>query len=344
MTSCKVVLSSEVAASFRKEIHNVITERGVRPKLVGFLANHDPAAGKYAEWTAKSCEESGIDFDLRKVDKQELEDKIIEANEDYNVNGIMVYYPVFGDRQVWKFFIVRELNAGTHSCFWVVYQALSPLYQDQYLQNIISTDKDVEGLCHKFVYNMYHNVRYLDREQKRKCIIPCTPLAVVKVVLLNILQILEYIGVYNSVLPYGNRLYGKVITVINRSEVVGRPLAALLANDGARVFSVDINGVQEFTRGTGITLRKHEVKDCAISVEQCAPLSDVVITGVPKASYKLPTEWLKDGVIAINVSTYKNFSDDIKTRASIYVPSVGKVTVAMLERNLLRLYDYQHGL
>ena len=29
-----------------------------------------------------------------------------------------------------------------------------------------------------------------------------------------------------------------------RSEVVGRPLAALLANDGARVFSVDIDSVQ----------------------------------------------------------------------------------------------------
>lgn len=74
-----------------------------------------------------------------------------------------------------------ENSAGTRSCFWVVYRALSSLYQDQYLQNIISTDKDVEGLCHKFVYNMYHNIRYLDKEEKKKCIIPCTPLAVVKV-------------------------------------------------------------------------------------------------------------------------------------------------------------------
>jgi 5,10-methylene-tetrahydrofolate dehydrogenase/methenyl tetrahydrofolate cyclohydrolase len=31
-----------------------------------------------------------------------------------------------------------------------------------------------------------------------------------------------------------------------RSEVVGRPLAALLANDGARVFSVDINDIQVY--------------------------------------------------------------------------------------------------
>lgn len=29
-----------------------------------------------------------------------------------------------------------------------------------------------------------------------------------------------------------------------RSEVVGRPLAALLANDGARVLSVDIDSIQ----------------------------------------------------------------------------------------------------
>ena len=74
-----------------------------------------------------------------------------------------------------------------------------------------------------------------------KSILPCTPLAIVKV--------LEHIGVYNKMLEYGDRARGKVITVINRSvfrifltnrsEVVGRPLAALLANDGARVLSID---------------------------------------------------------------------------------------------------------
>ena len=87
-----------------------------------------------------------------------------------------------------------------------------------------------------------------------KSILPCTPLAIVKC--------LEHAGVYNRILPYGDRGYGRVITVINRyvrflplernrhqsicprSEVVGRPLAALLANDGARVFSVDIDSIQ----------------------------------------------------------------------------------------------------
>lgn len=41
-----------------------------------------------------------------------------------------------------------------------------------------------------------------------KSILPCTPLAIVKC--------LEHIGVYNKILPYGDRAYGKTITVINR--------------------------------------------------------------------------------------------------------------------------------
>lgn len=41
-----------------------------------------------------------------------------------------------------------------------------------------------------------------------KSIIPCTPLAIVKC--------LEYVGVYNRILPYGDRAYGKIVTVINR--------------------------------------------------------------------------------------------------------------------------------
>lgn len=118
----------------------------------------------------------------------------------------------------------------------------------------------------------------------------------------------------------------------------------MLANDGAKVYSVDINGIQLFTRGTGIHLKAHKVEDTDATLEQVIPQCDVVITGVPTPKYKLPTSLLKDGVIAINFSSFANFEDDVKTRASIFVPSVGKVTVAMLERNLLRLYDYQNNL
>lgn len=201
---------------------------------------------------------------------------------------------------------------------------------DRYVQETVSLQKDVEGLCHRHIYNMYHNIRYLDPPHNRKkSLLPCTPLAVVK--------ILEHLHIYNSVLPPGNRLFGRTITVINRSEVNGRPLAALLANDGAAVYSVDLTGVQLFTRGQGIRQPRHRVEDKAgWGLEHCAPASDVVISGVPAEAYRVPTELLRDGAVCINFSSFRNFDGPaVKEKASIYVPSVGKVTIAVLLRNLV---------
>lgn len=94
--------------------------------------------------------------------------------------------------------------------------------------------------------------------------------------------------------------------MINRSEVVGRPLAALLANDGACVYSVDVNDVQKFTRGEGLRKRKHDVHEMdGWTLEQCLPISDVVISGVPSDKYKVPLEALRDGAVCINFSSAK---------------------------------------
>lgn len=194
----------------------------------------------------------------------------------------------------------------------------------------MALEKDIEGLSHKYVFNMYQNIRFLDPPtNQQKSILPCTPLAMVK--------ILEHLRIYNSILPYGNRLFGRTITVINRSEVVGRPLAALLANDGACVYSVDLDGVQQFTRGTGIKKLHHEVHSKpGWELKDCLPLSDVVISGVPSDKYKVPTDLIRDGAVCINFSSDKNFNgDEVKEKASIYVPAVGKVTIAVLLRNLL---------
>lgn len=231
----------------------------------------------------------------------------MKANDDDQVDGTIVYYPIFPKNP-------------TH---------------DQYVQETVELSKDVEGMCHKHLHNMYHNVRFLDPpENKKKSILPCTPLAVVK--------ILEYLQIYNPILASGNRLFGKTITVINRSEVNGRPLAALLANDGATVYSVDITGVQLFTRGQGIKKPRHQVEDKeGWGLKDCVPLSDVVIGGVPVESFKVPTELIRDGAVCINFSSYKNFDGPaIKEKASIYVPSVGKVTIAVLLRNLVVSLDH----
>lgn len=84
------------------------------------------------------------------------------------------------------------------------------------------------------------------------------------------------------------------------------------------------------------------MSETTLKIEDVLPLSDVVITGVPSPAYKVPSNLIRDGAVCINFSTFKNFDgDEIKKKAAIYVPAVGKVTVAMLERNLVRLYDYQ---
>lgn len=123
------------------------------------------------------------------------------------------------------------------------------------MQQIVSPFKDVEGLNYKFHYNLYHkyvpahlrpqpdtdgsptSIRFLEPKSLLasspslahgpapskddvpppgtvKSILPCTPLGVVKS--------LERIGVYNALLPYGDRAYGRTITVINRCVSLSR--------------------------------------------------------------------------------------------------------------------------
>ena len=264
---------------------------------------------------------SGFNYTLRQVSRDDIEDTILAANADSSVDGIIVYYPIFNNRQ------------------------------DQYLQQIVDVHKDVEGLSHRYIFNMYQNTRFLDDEKRQKSILPCTPLANIK--------ILEYLNIYNTILPYGNRLFGHTICVVNRSEVVGRPLAALLANDGACVYSVDITGVQKFTRGEGLKKKRHEVVDLeGWELKDVAPLCDVVISGVPGDKYKFDTSLLREGAVCVNFSSEKvgafifffpsslyptpvlmliwqNFGYEVRERASIFVPSIGKVTIVVLLRNLL---------
>lgn len=155
---------------------------------------------------------------------------------------------------------------------------------------------------------------------------------------------------YNRILPYGDRAYGKTVTVINRSEVVGRPLAALLANDGARVFSADIDSIQEYTKRPRSSpdagrkyLPHHTAHPCNFTLQECLALSDVVISAVPSADYKVKTKCLKEGCITVNVAADKNFEKDVRDKASIHIPAVGKVTILMLLRNLLRLLAYKEN-
>lgn len=305
--------AGSIAKPFREDVKASVIRlkaSGIEaPLLVGLLANKDPAAKKYAEWTGKACRADGLRYELREIDDPiDVESELNKANDDPNVHGIIVYYPIFG--QVESF-------SGTS--------------QDDYLRDSVSHKCDVEGLCHTYRSNLYRNVRFLDYPyNSKKCLLPCTALSVVK--------ILEACpGCYDKTKVAGRQTEGKIVTVINRSEIVGRPLAAMLANDGADVYSVDIDTIYLFKGGR---LRKVEDE----TVESLVRKSNIVVTGVPAKSYRLPTEWIQENTTVVNVASFKNVDEEslLKIKGVTYVPMVGKVTVAMLERNLMRLYENFH--
>ena len=69
-----------------------------------------------------------------------------------------------------------------------------------------------------------------------------------------------------------------------------------------------------------------------------------MVTGVPTKNYRLPTEWVQENTTVVNVASFKNVDEEelLKIKGVVYVPMVGKVTVAMLERNLVRLFEQFH--
>ena len=88
--------TSVVAETLRQQIReDVAIVPGARPRLVGFLANKDPAARKYAEWTGRACTKDGIDYVLKEVEACDLEGALKEANEDAGVSCTLSNHALF---------------------------------------------------------------------------------------------------------------------------------------------------------------------------------------------------------------------------------------------------------
>lgn len=59
--TCKVITAETIAKGLLAEVQDTLKavhqDTLYRPTLVAFLANDDPAAAKYAEWSKKTCED-----------------------------------------------------------------------------------------------------------------------------------------------------------------------------------------------------------------------------------------------------------------------------------------------
>lgn len=286
-----------VAATYREELRAQLAQETEPLALVGILGGDHAPSNTYALYAQRACTELGVRFDLRRFPRLGVDAAIRAANADPAVYGIMVYYPIFGTEQ------------------------------DVYLREIVDPSKDIEGLHSSWARKLYENQRFIDAAKTRKAILPCTPLAIVKLI--------AAAGVFA---PEGPPLAGRTITVFNRSEVVGRPLASMLAHDGARVYSFDVDGPLLFEPPQNPEA-SHLLSETRITRAEALAASEIVITGVPSKSFELVRgAEIRQGALCINFSTYKNFHEDIQGKAGSFIPRVGPMTVLMAIRNALRLH------
>lgn len=293
-----VVDPSTIAAPFLDQLRAEVLALKASIRLVGLLGTDDRASQVYSQYAAQGCESVGIVYEQRQLPREDISRELFMLNDDPAAHGVMVFYPIFGGAR------------------------------DRSLQNELRPEKDVEGLHAMWSGRLYHDVRTVDPEGKKKAILPCTPLGIVKA--------LEALQVYDASKPPRRQAEGLVVTIFNRSEVVGRPLAAMLAHDAAKVFSFDIEGavIYEGMRSTASDI------DRKTALAQ----SDVVITGVPSRDFpQVRAAELKADATCINFSHVNNLHDDVVDRAKHVLFRTGPVTVAMLLRNTVRLYRNFHA-
>jgi len=291
----QIVDPAEIAKKHLLQLKESVARLSKNMHVVGFIASDDQPSLSYANATRKVFTDAGFNYDLRRVKRLDLEIEIIKANEDKEVHGIFIYFPVFSNQE------------------------------DDYLRNLVHYTKDIEAGSLYWTRKLNTNDRSAtDEDTNKKALIPCTPLAIVKV--------LDDIGEYgNGDLP----LAGKAITIFNRSEVIGRPLAVMMSNDGAMVLSFDEHGPLAFTAGVP--------NETSMDRRSALAQSDIIITGVPSSDFALvKREEVPSNSVCINFSSEKNFNEDIESNVRTFIPRVGPMTVAMCMRNTIRLFDNFH--
>ncbi|MEA3423211.1 MAG: bifunctional methylenetetrahydrofolate dehydrogenase/methenyltetrahydrofolate cyclohydrolase FolD [Bacillota bacterium] len=173
--------------------------------------------------------------------------------------------------------------------------------------NKISVEKDVDGFHPENVGKMIVG---------DKAFLPCTPNGVIK--------ILEYENV---------EITGKHAVIIGRSNIVGKPMAALLLE-----------------RNATVTVCHSKTKN----LSEIVNLADIVIAAVGRPNF-VKADMVKNGAIVIDVGINRVDGkligdvefDSVKEKASLITPvpgGVGPMTIAMLMYNTIESAKRRGGI
>ena len=193
--------------------------------------------------------------------------------------------------------LVEELN-GDPSVNGILVQLPLPAHinEDRIIRTI-SPDKDVDG---------FHPVSVGRLWIGEKGFLSCTPA--------GIIQLLKRSGI---------EIEGKECVVIGRSNIVGKPMAALLLRENGTV--------------TVAHSRTKNLKDVA-------KRADILIVAIGKKQF-ITSEYVKNGAVVIDVGMHRDENnhlcgdvdfDDVEPVASAITPvpgGVGPMTIAMLMNN-----------
>lgn len=198
--------------------------------------------------------------------------------------------------------IINRLNEDITIDGILVQMPLPKHLDSKKIQNSINKNKDVDGLCDVNAGKLTHNVDTL---------VPCTPKGV--------MDILKY---------YNIKVEGANVVIVGRSDLVGKPLAALMLNNNATV-----------------TVCHSKTKD----LENFTKNADILIAAVGKKGI-ITSSMVKDNAVVIDVGINRvdgklygdvDF-DGVKDKVSYITPvpgGVGQMTVAELGKNVLKAYN-----
>ena len=202
---------------------------------------------------------------------------------------------------------IDELNAD-EKIHGILVQLPLPKNLRQYEEDIlarISPLKDVDG---------FHPVNVGKLSLGQPGLVPCTPL--------GCLKMLELAGI---------EIAGKRAVIIGRSNIVGKPMAALMLKKDATV-----------------TICHSRTADLKAVCKE----ADILISAIGKPKF-VTADMVKDGAVLIDVGINRMENgklcgdvdfDAVKEKASFITPvpgGCGPMTIAMLMQNTLTAYDLQ---
>lgn len=276
-------LSVKLKAQMAEEVAELTARNGRAPHLVVILVGEDPGSVSYVTGKAQACNALGMNnTTIRRpetVTEEEILSLIRELNEDKTVDGILVQLP------------------------------LPKHISEQKVIATISKEKDVDG---------FHPLNVAALWQKERCILPCTPKGIIK--------LLKAAGV---------EIAGKRAVVIGRSNIVGLPVAKLLLDNNATV-----------------TIAHSRTRDLAEVTRQAEIL--VVAIGRPKF---VTADMVTPGTVVIDVGVNRDPETGklcgdvdyaaIEPIASHITPvpgGVGPMTITCLMENTIECYKRNCGM